>query len=552
MRGMGQIAELCEVAEPDVGAITNVGPVHLELLGTLDAIVEAKAEILRGLRERGKRGRPRGRRGARAPPARSAVDDQLRRRGGRVRAQLAGGGRIDAGIGRHAATASSDFRFPFTEAHNLTNALAAIAIGVALDAPLPEMARTGAGDSLLAPARRAARVARRRVDRERLLQRQPDLDASRARPPRVARRAGRRIAVLGDMAELGPEWPAYHREVGAHARDLGIGPLLGVGELARDYAPDELGARRPRRGRRRSTRLVEPGDAVLVKGSRSVGLELLTDELVACGSRGPRASRDDAAARPGHPAALPDAIDRGEVLIAGMAAMLITIFLGPRFIECDPREGVRPADPRGGPAGAPREGGHADDGRPDHLRRDRRPLPGALRPRHAEPRRVRRRARQRGASASPTTTSRSRSAARSASRRGGSCSSRSRSRSGCGGSRPRRSASTRAIEVRVFDAELHIGPVLYVVLIFLVIAGASNGVNLSDGLDGLAAGCLRDRPARLHGDHDHQRAGGPRGALGLPRRGLGRLPMVQRLPGVDIHGRHRLARPRRRRSARSP
>jgi phospho-N-acetylmuramoyl-pentapeptide-transferase len=44
------------------------------------------------------------------------------------------------------------------------------------------------------------------------------------------------------------------------------------------------------------------------------------------------------------------------------------------------------------------------------------------------------------------------------------------------------------IEVRIFDAEVHIGPVLYVLLIFLVIAGASNGVNLTDGLDGLAAG----------------------------------------------------------------
>ena len=46
MRGLGQIAELCEIAEPDVGAITNVGPVHLELLGTIEAIAEAKAEIL--------------------------------------------------------------------------------------------------------------------------------------------------------------------------------------------------------------------------------------------------------------------------------------------------------------------------------------------------------------------------------------------------------------------------------------------------------------------------------------------------------------------------
>ncbi|MET0926395.1 MAG: Mur ligase family protein, partial [Solirubrobacterales bacterium] len=49
MRGLGQIAELCEIAEPDVAAITNVGPVHLELLGTVEAIAEAKAEIVAGL-----------------------------------------------------------------------------------------------------------------------------------------------------------------------------------------------------------------------------------------------------------------------------------------------------------------------------------------------------------------------------------------------------------------------------------------------------------------------------------------------------------------------
>ncbi len=54
MRGLGQIAELCEIAEPDVAAITNVGPVHLELLGTLEAIAEAKAEILGGLGADGK------------------------------------------------------------------------------------------------------------------------------------------------------------------------------------------------------------------------------------------------------------------------------------------------------------------------------------------------------------------------------------------------------------------------------------------------------------------------------------------------------------------
>ncbi len=54
MRGRGQIAELCGIAEPEIGVITNVGPVHLELLGTLEAIVEAKAELLAALPDSGR------------------------------------------------------------------------------------------------------------------------------------------------------------------------------------------------------------------------------------------------------------------------------------------------------------------------------------------------------------------------------------------------------------------------------------------------------------------------------------------------------------------
>ena len=49
MRGAGQIAELTAIAEPDVGVIVNVGPVHLELLGSLEAIAAAKAELIAGL-----------------------------------------------------------------------------------------------------------------------------------------------------------------------------------------------------------------------------------------------------------------------------------------------------------------------------------------------------------------------------------------------------------------------------------------------------------------------------------------------------------------------
>jgi UDP-N-acetylmuramoyl-tripeptide--D-alanyl-D-alanine ligase len=91
---------------------------------------------------------------------------------------------------------------------------------------------------------------------------------------------GRRMAVLGEMAELGPQGPAYHREVGAHARDLGIGPIVGVGELARDYAPDEW-VPDARAAVSVTHALIGAGDTVLVKGSRAVGLELLSDELAA-------------------------------------------------------------------------------------------------------------------------------------------------------------------------------------------------------------------------------------------------------------------------------
>ncbi len=82
------------------------------------------------------------------------------------------------------------------------------------------------------------------------------------------------------MKELGREAAAYHREIGALARGLGIGPIVGVGDLAHDYAPDEWA---PHAGAAVDVvdGLLEPGDAVLVKGSRSVGLERLTEALLA-------------------------------------------------------------------------------------------------------------------------------------------------------------------------------------------------------------------------------------------------------------------------------
>ena len=279
MRGRGQIAELSRIAGPDVAAITNIGPVHIELLGTLDAIAEAKAEILSGLRGRGR---------VVVPVDEEALEPHLHER--LVTITFGAGGDVHArewsGDGRSMRATvetphgSARFEFPFGEAHNLTNALAAIGIGIALEAPVDEMAGRAPGITFSRLRGELLELAGGIVVVNDCYNANPismraALDHLASLPA-----AGRHLAVLGEMKELGPEAPAYHREVGAHARQVGVERIVGVGELAREYAPQawvpDAEAAVPS-----VEAMLQPGDALLVKGSRAVGLELLTDELFA-------------------------------------------------------------------------------------------------------------------------------------------------------------------------------------------------------------------------------------------------------------------------------
>ncbi|MGN6816416.1 MAG: UDP-N-acetylmuramoyl-tripeptide--D-alanyl-D-alanine ligase [Solirubrobacterales bacterium] len=277
MRGRGQIAELAAIAEPEVAVITNVGPVHVELLGSVAAIAAAKAEILDDLPPGGT---------AVAPVEAGELEPHLERAPRRLRFGPGGDveateAKIDDGVTEalvRTPLGEQAFHLPFTEAHNLTNALAAVAAGVALGADLAEMAD------------RAASIGFSRFRGERM-----ELpggivlvnDCYNANP--VSMRAAldhlaglgapRTVAVLGEMGELGPGAPDYHREVGEHARAHGIDLVIGVGLPARDYDPDELVADPSEAAELLAARL-EAGDAVLVKGSRSAGLEAVAEQLV--------------------------------------------------------------------------------------------------------------------------------------------------------------------------------------------------------------------------------------------------------------------------------
>jgi UDP-N-acetylmuramyl pentapeptide synthase len=103
-----------------------------------------------------------------------------------------------------------------------------------------------------------------------------DLAASEVRPP------GRRVAVLGDMLELGPDEDRFHAEIGAHAREAGVDVLVAVGPRAAHFADgygDVIALPDAQAAAAAVPELLAPGDTVLLKGSRGVGLEVVARAL---------------------------------------------------------------------------------------------------------------------------------------------------------------------------------------------------------------------------------------------------------------------------------
>jgi UDP-N-acetylmuramoyl-tripeptide--D-alanyl-D-alanine ligase len=278
MRGFGQIAELAEIAEPDAAIITNVGPVHVEQMGSVEAIAAEKAALIDALPTNGT---------VVAPIEAGELEAHLVRAprllrfgpGGDVEAVSAtvADGATEALIRTPAGEAR--FRFPFAEAYNLTNALAAIAGGIALGADPEEMAVRAAGIGF-------SRFRGERVDLADGIVLVNDCYNANPVSMRAALDhlatfgAPRTVAVLGHMGELGPGGPEHHREVGTRAREAGIDVVVGVGAPAREYDPDELVAD-PGEAVEWLDSHLEPGDVVLIKGSRAVGMETIAPELAA-------------------------------------------------------------------------------------------------------------------------------------------------------------------------------------------------------------------------------------------------------------------------------
>lgn len=285
----GEIALLAALVKPDIGVVTVAGDAHLEGFGGRDGVAHGKGEMFAAL----------GGRGTAVINADDHYAPLWRAMAGTSRILTFGldspadvtarSLRLEAGGSRFelvTATGHARVTLQLPGRHNVRNACAAAAAGVAADVPLAAIARRlgaarpVAGRGVWCVGRGGAQVSD---------------DAYNANPTSMqaalevlAQRGGRRIAVFGDMGELGPDAEVLHEQVGRAARALGIDALYAVGPLSRatvrGFGPaarhfddqDALLAA--------LTPLLAPGVSVLVKGSHSAHMERVVAALTRGGN----------------------------------------------------------------------------------------------------------------------------------------------------------------------------------------------------------------------------------------------------------------------------
>lgn len=290
MRGRGQIAELCRIALPTVGLVTNIGQAHLELLGSQEAIARAKGELLEGTDTRGfvvLNGDDKWCHDmANLYPGRIiwyGLESQVN-----VRGEVVNWGSSQSQIKVWTPSWEHQFTVGVPGLHNVYNALAAVAVAWAFGFG-PEEIGPGLESVVLSPMRLQKVTGNSGV--------QIINDAYNANPDSVkaalqflASLSGAyRIAVLGDMLELGPKEEEAHRACGRYAQEVGIDVLVGIGNRAKWITDEAVKAgMEPEKvvwmptWQQASSFLQQfnrGNDIILVKASRAMELEKLVDSL---------------------------------------------------------------------------------------------------------------------------------------------------------------------------------------------------------------------------------------------------------------------------------
>ena len=285
----GEIAYLASLAEPDVAVVTNVGPVHLEFFGSLSGVLREKLSLLEAIPSEGSAVLP-GDQLDVCLEAPQYLDAQARvvmfGTNERCDLQALDIQRAGEGMVMRLRDHLGQWAIPLVGYHNVENTLAALACAWSVGVPLSE-ARARLRSFEPVPLR--SQIVR--CHGMTILN-----DCYNANPLSFARaletlrdlEARRKLAIVGDMLELGTYAPSAHQAIGRMATQLGIDAVLAVGEYAEDVAQ---GVRETRPTGATTYRTVpemiehlpgmlQEGDGLLVKGSRKLNLEQVTDFLL--------------------------------------------------------------------------------------------------------------------------------------------------------------------------------------------------------------------------------------------------------------------------------
>ena len=295
MRARGEIADLCRIAGPELGVLTDISHSHIGLLGSLEQIALSKAELLESLPQDGLAvlcgDNPRVRAVSSFAKCRvifyGLEEENDCRAFGLQRIEGFG-----TGFTAEYRGSRYEFSIPLFGKHQVQNALAAVVLGFDLGLSYEEI-KAGLLNISLSPMRQE-------IIRQGSITIINDAYNASVKSMKAAldllaeTGTGRKVAILGDMLELGDFAPLAHREVGDYARGK-VDVLLAVGNLARfilegfnqgetvpgtfsSLFPDKTSAGEYLKG------FVEPGDVLLVKASRGMGFESLVELLKEIGS----------------------------------------------------------------------------------------------------------------------------------------------------------------------------------------------------------------------------------------------------------------------------
>ncbi len=294
MNHPGEMTRLARICEPDVAVITNIGPAHLEGLGSLDGVMHGKGELLAELAEGGtavlNADDPRTRQLARIHGPRLRVlsfgmSPEADVRGGHIRSHQDGGLRFDLIL---AQSALVPVRLQVPGRFMVANALAAAGVGHVAGLDGERIAR-GLASFQAVKGRMRVRTAPsglRIIDDS--YNANPGSAAAALQTLQELRGADRGFAVFGDMYELGAAAESLHREIGALAARFGVSGLYLTGKMADAVAdgaiaggfdPDRIFQGSKAQLLDRLKAVLAPTDWVLVKGSRAMAMEAIADAL---------------------------------------------------------------------------------------------------------------------------------------------------------------------------------------------------------------------------------------------------------------------------------